>query len=206
MNNSMVGLIAKKSGMSQIVLDNGDATAVTLFKIEPNVVTQVKSLDQDGYQAIQVGSGARKRYNRAQQGHLKELDARIAREVRVQDISKYKRGDKLDVSLFAVGDLVSVRGITKGKGFAGTIKRHGFKSGPGSHGHDHHRQPGSIGAMGMPRVHKGKRMAGHMGSQQVTVKNLQVVAVDVKSQTVAVKGATPGANQGWVLMKKHESR
>lgn len=198
----MIGLIAKKSGMSQVVLDNGEVAGVTLLKVEPNVIVQLKTKEKDGYTAIQLGSGAKKRYIKPEKQHLKELDARKLKEIQVEDIDQYKRGDKLDVSLFKINDLVSVTGVSKGKGFAGTIKRHNFKSGPSSHGHDHHRQPGSIGAMGRPNVHKGKRMAGRMGGDQITTKGLKVVAIDEKDNSIAIKGAVPGANNGWVFIKK----
>lgn len=198
----MIGLIAKKSTMSQFALDNGEMVGATFLKVEPNVIAQIKSNDKDGYSALQLGGGVKKHYKKSEKGHLKELDAQILREVRIDDVSAYRRGDKLDVSLFKVGDIVSVTSVSKGKGFAGTIKRHGFRSGPSSHGHDHHRQPGSIGAMGMPRVHKGKRMAGRMGGNQVTTKNLKIIAVDLKDQTIVIKGTVPGANRGWVLIKK----
>ena len=198
----MIGLIAKKSGMSQVVLDNGEVAGITLLKVEPNVIVQLKTKEKDGYTAIQLGSGAKKRYIKPEKQHLKELDARKLKEIQVEDIDQYKRGDKLDVSLFQVNDLVSVTGISKGKGFAGTIKRHNFKSGPSSHGHDHHRQPGSIGAMGRPNVHKGKKMAGRMGGDQITTKGLKVVAIDEKDNLIAIKGAVPGANNEWVFIKK----
>lgn len=202
----MIGLIAKKSGMSQIISDNGDVSSVTILKISPNVITQIKNADKEGYLAIQIGTGVKKKYTKPIKGHLKELDAKIIREIRVDDVSKYKVGDKLDVSILEVGDKIIITGTSKGKGFAGTIKRHNFRSGPSTHGHDHHRQPGSIGAMGMPRVHKGKRMAGRMGGDTVTRKKVLVMATNVKNQTVAVKGPVPGANKDWVLIKKDESR
>ena len=198
----MAGLIVKKSGMSQIISDNGEVSSVTLLKVDSNVVTQIKTKEKDGYSAIQIGSGARKKYNKPTKGHLKELDAKIFKEIIVDDVSKYKVGDKIDVSILEVGDKITITGTSKGKGFAGTIKRHNFKSGPGSHGHDHHRQPGSIGAMGMPRVHKGKRMAGRMGGDTITRKKVLVMATNVKDQTIAIKGPAPGANKEWLLIKK----
>lgn len=202
----MVGLIAKKIGMSQIISDNGEVSSVTLLKVTPNVITQIKNQAKDGYSAIQIGAGTRKKYTKPMKGHLKELDAKIIKEIIIDDVSKYKVGDKLDVSILEVGDKITITGTSKGKGFAGTIKRHNFKSGPGAHGHDHHRQPGSIGAMGMPRVHKGKRMAGRMGTDTITIKKVLVMATDIKDQTVAIKGPVPGANKEWILIKKDESR
>jgi len=200
----MIGLIAKKSGMSQIISDNGEVSSVTILKISPNVITQIKNADKEGYSAIQIGTGVKKKYTKPIKGHLKELDAKVIREIRVDDVSKYKVGDKLDVSILEVGDKIIITGTSKGKGFAGTIKRHNFRSGPSTHGHDHHRQPGSIGAMGMPRVHKGKKMAGRMGGDTVTRKKVLVMAANIKNQTIAVKGPVPGANKDWVLIKKDE--
>ncbi len=200
----MIGLIAKKSGMSQIILDNGEVSSVTILKVTPNVITQIKNQDKDGYSAIQIGTGVSKKYTKPIKGHLKELDAFIIKEIKVDDTSKYKVGDKLDIPTLEVGDRVIITGTSKGKGFAGTIKRHNFRSGPSSHGHDHHRQPGSIGAMGMPRVHKGKRMAGRMGGDTVTRKKVLVMDTNIKDQTISVRGSVPGANKGWILIKKDE--
>jgi len=200
----MVGLIAQKLNVSQVVLKNGDIVAATWLKIKPNLITQIKSKAKDGYNALQLGSGAKKRYNRPEKGHLKELDARVMQEIKTDNIGSVSRGDKLDLSLFSVGDKVIISGISKGKGFAGTIKRHSFKSGPSGHGHDHHRQPGSIGPMGIARVLPGKRMSGHMGSDRITIKNLQIVAIDKSGQKLAVKGSVPGIRNSWVLISKHE--
>lgn len=200
----MVGLIAKKTGMSQIISDNGDVSSITILKVIPNVITQVKTEEKDGYSAIQIGTGVKKKYTKPLKGHLKELDAKVIKEIRVNDASKYKVGDKLDISILNIGDRIIVTGTSKGKGFAGTIKRHNFRSGPSSHGHDHHRQPGSIGAMGMPRVHKGKRMAGRMGGDTTTIKKVLVMDTNIKDQTIAVKGPVPGANKEWVLIRKDE--
>jgi len=187
--------------MSQLVLPTGEATPVTWLTAEPNVVTQVKTADHDGYQAVQIGTGRAKRLNRAAKGHLKELDVRLIKELRNGD-AELKRGDKIDLSIFEVGEIVSVTGISKGKGFSGTVKRHGFSRGPMSHGHDHHRAPGSIGPMGIARVLPGKRMAGHQGAEQVTTHGLKVMAIDIKSNTIALKGSVPGAYKSWLLIRK----
>lgn len=189
--------------MSQLVLENGDIVGATWLTVQPNVVVQVKTPAKEGYSAIQLGVGVAKKSTRSRQGHLKNLDAKTLREIRVEDPSQYTRGDKLDATQFAVGDQVMVTAVSKGKGFAGTIKRHNFKSGPGGHGHDHHRQPGSIGAMGIARVLPGRRMSGHMGAKQITTKNLKVVLVDAIEQRIAVRGAVPGGNRSLVLVKKH---
>lgn len=201
----MIGLITKKIGMSQAILADGKVVAVTLLKTEPNIVTQIKSPEKDGYTAIQLGSGGVKKHcPKSMKGHLKGLDAKILREICVKDSTAYKLGDKLDVSIFKPDDTVSLMGVSKGKGFAGTIKRHNFHSGPSSHGHDHHRQPGSIGAMGMPRVHKGKKMPGRMGGDRITIGNTRIIDIDKKAGTIAVKGAVPGANNGWILIQKKD--
>lgn len=200
----MIGLIAQKFEVSQVVLENGDIVAATWLKVKPNLVTQIKSLVKDGYNALQIGSGVKKRYNKPTKGHLKELDAKVLREIKTNKVEDFKRGDKLDLSIFSSGEKVTITGISKGKGFAGTIKRHNFKSGPSGHGHDHHRQPGSIGPMGIARVMPGKRMSGHMGSDRITIKNLQVVAIDKSNQKIAIKGSVPGIRNSWVLISKHE--
>ncbi|MBU1082871.1 50S ribosomal protein L3 [Patescibacteria group bacterium] len=200
----MIGLIAQKFEVSQVVLKNGDIVAATWLKAKPNSVVQIKSLDKDGYNAIQLGGGIKKRYNKPTKGHLKELDAKVLWEVKTNQIDKFKRGDKLDLSLFTEGDKVTITGTSKGKGFAGTIKRHNFRSGPSGHGHDHHRQPGSIGPMGIARVLPGKKMAGHMGNERTTTRGLRVVAIDTSEQKIAVKGSVPGIRHSWVLISKHE--
>lgn len=199
----MIGLIAQKSEMSKLVLANGDMVGVTWLKVKPNVVVQIKTTDKDGYSAIQLGAGERKKYSKPIAGHLQKLDAKVLREVKVDDTALYTKGQSIDVSVFAVGDKITVTGISKGKGFAGTIKRHNFSSGPASHGHDHHRQPGSIGPMGMARVQPGRRMSGHMGAETVTAKNLLVAFVDQANQRLAIKGSVPGGYKSFILIKKH---
>lgn len=198
----MIGLIAQKLEMTRLTLDNGDVVGVTWLSVPPNTVSQVKTAEKDGYNAIQLAMGQSKQYTKPLKGHLKTIDAKKICEIKTED-HQYTRGDKLEVNLFAVGDKVSVTSTSKGKGFAGTIKRHNFKSGPGSHGHDHHRQPGSIGAMGIPRVEKGRRMSGHMGAETITTRNLAVVAVDTKNNQLAVKGSVPGHRNSHVLIKKY---
>jgi len=199
----MIGLIAKKIDMSPLVLENGDVVGVTWLSVEPNHIAQVKTSEKDGYTAIQLGTGEAKKYSKALQGHLKNLDAKILKEILVDDVAGYKLGDQLDATVFKIGDRVMVTGVSKGKGFSGTIKRHHFKSGPGGHGHDHHRQPGSIGAMGIARVLPGHRMAGHQGADTVTTKNLRIVLVDPTSQRLAIEGAVPGGRNSFVLLRKY---
>jgi large subunit ribosomal protein L3 len=201
----MKGILGKKVGMTQIFDDTGEAIPVTVIEAGPCYVTQIKTEKRDGYEAIQLGFGEAKRLNKPQRGHLPKgvPDLRYAREISVDDISTYEIGQKIDASVFSVGDLVDVVGISKGKGFAGVMKRHGFGGGPITHGQsDRARAPGSIGSTSTPgRVLKGLRMAGHMGSQRCTVQNLRVVLVDPERNLVAVRGAVPGAKGGLVTIK-----
>jgi large subunit ribosomal protein L3 len=201
----MKGILGKKVGMTQIFDDTGEAIPVTVIEAGPCYVTQIKTEKRDGYEAIQLGFGEAKRLNKPQRGHLPKgvPDLRYSREIRVDDISTYEIGQKIDASVFSVGDLVDVVGISKGKGFAGVMKRHGFGGGPITHGQsDRARAPGSIGSTSTPgRVVKGLRMAGHMGSQRSTVQNLKVVLVDPERNLVAVRGAVPGAKGGLVTIK-----
>ncbi len=201
----MKGILGKKVGMTQVFDDTGEAIPVTVIEAGPCYVTQIKTEKRDGYEAIQLGFGEARRLNKPQRGHLPKgvPDLRYAREVSVDDVSAYEVGQKLDASVFAVGDLVDVTGISKGKGFAGAMKRHGFSGGPITHGQsDRARAPGSIGSTSTPgRVFKGMRMAGHMGHERVTVQNLQVVLVDPERNLLAVRGAVPGARGGLVTVK-----
>lgn len=184
--------------MSQAIDKDGRVQAITIVHAEPNVITQIKKTDKDGYFALQLGLPGKAKPK------TKTPTWRVKREFRFPE-GEYKIGDDIKVDIFKEGDMVDVMGITKGKGFAGTVKRHGFSRGPETHGHDHHRQPGSIGAMGMPRVHKGKRMAGRMGGTQVTIKNLKILAIDPKNNLLAIAGAIPGARQQAIIIKRHES-
>lgn len=201
----MKGILGKKAGMTQIFDDTGEVTPVTVIEAGPCYVTQIKTKTKDGYEAVQLGFGEAKRLNRPQRGHLPKgvPDLRYLGEVKVDDISAYEIGQKIDAGVFSVGDLVDVTGISKGKGFAGAMKRHGFSGGPATHGQsDRARAPGSIGATSTPgRVFKGKRMPGHMGSQRTTVQNLKVAMVDPERNLLAVKGAVPGAKGGLVTIK-----
>ena len=199
------GIIGKKLGMTQIFRDNGKAEAVTAIEAGPCTVTQVKTVAKEGYNAAQLGFGEVKRLNSPQQGHLKGLGQfRYLREFRVGDIEAVEVGQKVDVSLFKSGDIIDITGVSKGKGFAGVIKRHHFAGGPKTHGQsDRHRAPGSIGATTSPgRVFKGMRMAGHMGNSRVTVQCLEVFEADPARNLLLVKGAVPGARNGLLLIKK----
>lgn len=187
-------ILAKKLEMSQVFLPNGTVVPVTLVQAGPCVVTQVKTGEKDGYQAVQLGFLNAKRLNRPLAGHLNELPkSKILREFRLEGAVELKRGDMIEATSFAPGENVEVSGISKGKGFQGVVKRHHFHGHPSTHGHkDQLRMPGSIGAGGMQHVMKGRRMAGHMGTDQVTVKNLSIVEVR-ENGILAIKGAVPGA-------------
>ena len=201
------GIIGKKLGMGQVFAEGGEAEAVTAIEAGPCTVTQIKTAAKEGYKAAQLGFGESKRLNSPQKGHLKKLGQfKHLREFRVADTEAIKVGDKVDVSLFKEGDLVDISGISKGKGFAGVVKRHHFAGGPKTHGQsDRHRAPGSIGATTTPgRVLKGKRMAGHMGNNRVTVRHLEVYKADPERNLLLVKGAIPGARNGLVLIEKSE--
>ncbi|MEA1909442.1 MAG: 50S ribosomal protein L3 [Patescibacteria group bacterium] len=196
-------LLAKKIGMSQLISDSGEVLGVTWLDVTPNDIIQVKTLEKEGYNAVQLGIGQEKKLNKAKAGHVKDMLSKKLKEVKIEDSSSMKVGDKIDLSIFEVGKKVHVTAVSKGKGFAGTIKRHNFSRGPETHGHDHHRAPGSIGAMGMPRVHPGKKMAGHMGDEQITTKNLKIAAIDKSNNQIALAGSVPGANKGFVLISKN---
>jgi len=204
-----LGIIGKKLGMTQIFRDNGKSEAVTAIEAGPCTVIQVKTATREGYSAAQLGFGEAKRLNSPQRGHVKGLGQfRYLREFRVEDTEAIEVGNKIDVSLFKAGDLVDITGVSKGKGFAGVVKRHHFAGGPKTHGQsDRHRAPGSIGATTSPgRVFKGMRMAGHMGNERVTVRHLEVVEADPARNLLLVKGAVPGGRNGLLLIKKSSRR
>ena len=199
------GIIGRKLGMGQLFTGNGEAEAITAIEAGPCVVTQVKTKAKEGYNAAQLGFGETKRLNSPQRGHLKKLGQfKYLQEFRVADTEAIKVGDKIDVSLFKEGDLVNITGVSKGKGFAGVVKRHHFAGGPKTHGQsDRHRAPGAIGSTTSPgRVLKGLRMAGHMGNSRVTTRNLEVRKADPARNLLLVKGAVPGAKNGLLLIKK----
>ncbi|MBM2826092.1 MAG: ribosomal protein [Dehalococcoidia bacterium] len=201
----MDGLIGKKVGMSHLFLENGTISPVTVIEAGPCTVTQIKSVDNDGYNSVQLGFGHAKKLTSPQRGHLKGLGQfRRLREFKVADIDTYTVGQTVDLSMFSEGDYVDVVGTSKGKGFAGGVKRHGFAGGPKTHGQsDRHRAPGSIGATTTPgRVLKGIRMAGHMGDRRTTVQNLKVVRVDSEKNLLLLKGAVPGSRNGLLLISK----
>lgn len=204
----MIGIVGKKVGMSQVFLKNGELTPVSLIEAGPCPILQIKGDNDDGYRAIQLGFGARKKVNKPITGHLKKSKAKsVARifEIKVSDSGKYKTGDKIDVTVFADGDKVSVTGWTKGRGFSGGVKRWGWSSGPATHGSMSHRRIGSVGPGTSPgRIWKGKTMPGRYGNERVTVKNLQVVKVEKEKNMLYLKGAVPGARNSYLLITKDE--
>ena len=189
-------ILGRKENMVSFVGSDGRATAATLLSVGPIVVTQVKSKDEDGYTSVQVGFGTRatKNISKAVQGHTKDLGSFAAiREFRIDDTSAWKKGDTIDASLFTEGDIVTISGTSKGKGFQGVVKRHGFHGGRRSHGQKHsEREPGSIGSTGQQKISKGRRMAGRMGSDRITIKGLRVLGVDTTNGKILVSGCVPG--------------
>jgi large subunit ribosomal protein L3 len=205
-----VGLIGRKLGMTRIFVEDGSVLPVSVIEATPNTVTRLRTPERDGYAALQLGAGQARRVTKPVAGQLKGLDKehqslRVLREFRVPDLEGFEAGQQMDVSLFAAGDEVDVTGVSKGKGFAGTIKRHHFQRGPKTHGSTNIRQPGSIGAGTTPgRVFKGTKMGGHMGADRVTVKKLTVVRVDAERNLLLVRGAVPGARNALLLVRKAE--
>lgn len=203
----MKALITRKVGMTSTIAEDGKVQAVTLLSASPCVVTQVKTDETDGYTSVQIGFEETKanNVNKAQKGHLKAAGVlpKIIREFRVDEITEdLKVGETVNPEVFSVGDVVHVTGTSKGKGFAGTIKRHNFHRGRKTHGGRSYRRPGSIGSMYPQKIFKGKKMAGQMGDEQVTVKNLKIALVDTELGVIGVAGAVPGPRRGIVLIKE----
>jgi large subunit ribosomal protein L3 len=197
-------LLGRKLGMVQVFDKKGRLRGGTVIEAGPCLVTQVRTEVKDGYTAVQLGFGAKKRLNKPARGHVKRLgDFRYLREVGVDDVGQHKLGDRIGAELFQEGDHVDVTGVSKGRGFAGTVKRHGFAGGPKTHGQsDRHRAPGAIGAGNTPgRTFKGMRMAGHMGAEQVTVRNLEVLETNIARGIIIVGGAVPGARNGLIKVR-----
>ena len=203
-----LGLIGRKLGVSQVFADSGEVIPVTVIEAGPCVVVQKKTQDKDGYNALQVGFLEReeKKTNRPLKGHFAKAGTKafvVLKEFTLPDVEGYQSGQEIKVDIFSAGELVDVIGTSKGKGFAGGVKRWGFRGGPATHGSMFHRAPGSVGASAYPsRVLKGKRLPGHLGNAQVTVKNLQVVDVRSERNLILIKGAVPGARRSIVLIKK----
>jgi large subunit ribosomal protein L3 len=194
--------------MTRIFGDDGTVVPVSVIEATPNTITRIRSAEQDGYTALQLGAGTARRVTKPVAGQFKHLGKdqqrpRSVREVRVESADGFEIGQQVGVDVFEAGELVDVTGVSKGHGFTGVIARHHFRRGPKTHGSDHHRAPGSIGAGTFPgRVWKGTRMAGHMGNEQVTVKKLKVVKIDTERNLILVKGAVPGARNGLLLVQK----
>ena len=201
------GLIGRKLGMTQVFVGGEELIPVTVVEAGPCTVVQKKTQQTDGYDAIQLGFGAIKphRVNQPELGHFKKSGAvptRVLKEIRVDDADAYEVGQVLTAELFKPGDRVDVTGLSRGKGYQGVIKRHGFSGGPGGHGSMFHRKPGGIGAAESPgRVFKGKKLPGQMGNKRVTVQNLQVVEVDLERNTIMLRGAVPGGKNGAVVLR-----
>jgi len=199
------GILGRKLGMTRRFAEDGTVVSVTVIEAGPCFVTQVKSAENDGYAAIQMGFGESKRLNSPERGHLKGLPTlRHLQELRTDDADRYERGQRLDVGMFKPGDVVDVIGVSKGKGFQGVVKRHGFGGGPRTHGQsDRQRHPGAIASGTTPgNIIKGLRMAGRMGGDRITVHNLRVELVDADRNLLAVRGAIPGAVNGVIMIRK----
>lgn len=199
-------VLGRKVGMTQILTDEGKAIPVTVIEASPCVVTQKKTVETDGYTAVQIGFEEVREtlLNKPQKGHLNKAGVkplRVLREFRVENVDEYEVGQEIKVDIFAEGDKIDVVGTSKGRGFAGVIKRHGYHRGPMSHGSKYHRGVGSLGAMEPARVFKGRKLPGHLGVERVTVQNLEVVRVDAERNLLAVKGAVPGPRGGLLVIK-----
>src|SRR5215218_8772928 len=199
------GMVGRKLGMTQVFDDSGVVHPVTVIECSPNVVTQIRTNEKDGYEAIQLGFGISKRLNKPEQGHRRASGfmSDTLREVKADDPSGFEVGQQIKVDSFSAGELVDVTGTSKGRGFQGGVKRHGFRGGPKTHGQsDRLRAPGSIGASATPgRVFKGTRMAGRMGNDRVTVMSLEVLRVDPERNLLVVKGSVPGHNESLVIVR-----
>ena len=196
-------ILGKKLEMTRVFDGKGNSVPVTIIEAGPCFVTQVKIKDRDGYNAIQIGFGKTKNLSEQLKGHLKGLDNfRYLKEFRMDKTDNFKRGQKIDVSVFKEKDKVQAIGISKGKGYQGVVRRHHFKGGPASHGHRHVlRAPGSVGCMFPQHVRKGRRMAGRMGNQRTTIKNLEVLKVDKRNNLLVINGGVPGARNSLVMVE-----
>ena len=200
------GILGRKIGMTQVFAENGELIPVTVVEAGSNVVLQKKTIENDGYEAIQIGFSDKreKLSNKPEQGHVAKANTapkRFIREFRGINLGEYEVGQEVKVSIFAEGDVVDVTGVSKGKGFQGSIKRHGQSRGPMSHGSRYHRRPGSMGPVAPNRVFKGKLLPGRMGGDQITVQNLTIVKVDAERNLLLIKGNVPGAKKSLVKIK-----
>ena len=202
----MKGILGRKIGMTEKFTTDGKVIPVTVISVEPNVITQIKTVDTDGYNAIQLGVVDKKEKHATKQeiGHAKKAGVapkRFLKEIRVEDTQAYELGSTIKADTFEAGEKVDVTGTSKGKGFAGVIKRHNQSRGPETHGSRYHRRPGSMGTMRPMRVLKGKKLAGHMGSETVTIQNLEIIEVNANDNYILVSGNVPGAKNSLVLIK-----
>ena len=202
----MKGILGRKIGMTQVFARNGKLTPVTVIEVEPNVVSQIKTVATDGYDAIQLAAVEKreKLANKPEMGHLKKANTtpkRFLKEIRGVDVSNYSLGQEIKADVFTEGEMVDVTGTSKGKGFQGVIKRHNQARGPMGHGSQYHRGVGSMGTLLPMRVLPGKKMPGHMGAEQVTVQNLEIVQIDLENNVILVKGNVPGPKKSLVLIK-----
>ena len=200
------GILGRKLGMTQVFTKSGKLIPVTVIEVEPNVVTQIKTIENDGYEAIQLGFDTKreKLVNKASIGHTNKANTtpkRFFKEIRGVDINAYTLGQEITADIFEAGEMVDVTGVTKGHGFQGVIKRHNQSRGPMGHGSHYHRKPGSMGTMRPMRVFKGKKLPGHMGVLTVTIQNLEVVAVDMENNCILIKGNVPGPKKSLVVIK-----
>ncbi len=202
----MKGILGRKIGMTQVFTKSNKVVPVTVISVEPNIVTQIKTKENDGYEAIQLGFDTKreKLATKASIGHTnkaKTTPKRFFKEIKGVDINNYSLGQEIKVDIFEEGEVVDVTGTTKGKGFQGVIKRHNQSRGPMGHGSQYHRGPGSMGTMRPMRVFKGKKLPGHMGTLTVTIQNLEIIAVDLENNCLLVKGNVPGAKNSLVIIK-----
>lgn len=202
----MKGILGRKIGMTQVFTNSGKLIPVTVISVEPNIVTQIKTKENEGYEAIQLGFDTKreKLATKASIGITNKANTtpkRFFKEIRGVDVNNYSLGQEIDASIFEAGEVVDVTGTTKGKGFQGVIKRHGQSRGPMGHGSHYHRKPGSMGTMRPMRVFKGKKLPGHMGTLTVTIQNLEIISVDLENNCILVKGNVPGAKDSLVIIK-----
>ena len=197
------GILGKKVGMTQIFTADGVLVPVTVIDVTPNVVLQKKTAETDGYQAVQLGYLDKKNVNQPEVGHAKKANTnpkRFVKEFAGEEMMAFEVGQEVKANIFVEGEIVDVTGTSKGKGYAGAIKRHNFARGPMAHGSGYHRGIGSMGSIDAARVKKGKKMAGRLGGETVTVQNLEVVKIDLEKNVVLIKGSVPGANNSFVIV------
>lgn len=197
------GILGKKVGMTQIFSTDGVLIPVTVIDVTPNVVLQKKTADTDGYQAVQLGYLDKKNVNKPEEGHAKKANTnpkRFVKEIAGEEMMAFEVGQEVKANIFVEGEIVDVTGTSKGKGYAGAIKRHNFSRGPMAHGSGYHRGIGSMGSIDAARVKKGKKMAGRLGGETVTVQNLEVVKIDLEKNVILIKGSVPGANKSYVVV------